>query len=60
MIEKFVIMLFTIDMILAIILFFSISYYFITGKEFIEDLPIKLYFPILIIWVIIMLFGAFI
>lgn len=60
MIERAVILLFTIDMILVIISIISISYYFITGKEFIEDLPIKLHFPILIIWIIIMLLGAFV
>lgn len=60
MTETIYMILCVIFMINFLLIIISVAYYLIKGKEFIEDLPIKLYILFLILWAITIIFGAFI
>ena len=49
MTETLYMILFVIFITNFLLIIISVAYYLIKGKEFIKGLPIKLYFPILII-----------
>lgn len=59
MIEGIAITLFVILIIAFLLYVINITYYFFKDKEFIENLSIKLFFLMIILWIIMMILGAF-